>query len=163
MFARITVIGHQAYIVFPITVIGIRRISDQLIDHCRSFGLRPHGKTSYTYIQRGPVKVGSLIVVQESEIVVGYEIIFFVNALISLKSNQERIVVRRPLLGYPTVVVTAVADGEAKITALSPDGRFDSCSVFVGLAADKYDTEEDLAEELKLPDPYVAVRMNRLN
>ena len=49
-------------------------------------------------------------------------------------------------------VVTAVADGEAKITALSPDGRFDSCSVFVGLAADKYDTEEDLAEELKLPD-----------
>lgn len=60
-------------------------------------------------------------------------------------------------------VVTAVADGEAKITALSPDGRFDSCSVFVGLAADKYDTEEDLAEELKLPDPYVAVRMNRLN
>lgn len=60
-------------------------------------------------------------------------------------------------------VVTAVADGEAKITALSPDGRFDSCSVFVGLAADKYDTEEDLAEELKLPDPYVAVRMNRLS
>ena len=59
--------------------------------------------------------------------------------------------------------VTAVADGEAKITALSPDGRFDSCSVFVGLAADKYDTEEDLAEELKLPDPYVAVRMNRLS
>ena len=56
-----------------------------------------------------------------------------------------------------------VADGEAKITALSPDGRFDSCSVFVGLAADKYDTEEDLAEELKLPDPYVAVRMNRLS
>jgi hypothetical protein len=33
----------------------------------------------------------------------------------------------------------------------------------VGLAADKYDTEEDLAEELKLPDPYVAVRMNRLS
>ena len=32
-------------------------------------------------------------------------------------------------------VVTAVADGEAKITALSPDGRFDSCSIFVGLAA----------------------------
>ena len=60
-------------------------------------------------------------------------------------------------------VVTAVADGEAKITALSPDGRFDSCSVFVGLAADKYDSEEDLAEELKLPDPYVAVRMNRLS
>ncbi len=60
-------------------------------------------------------------------------------------------------------VVTAVADGEAKITALSPDGRFDSCSVFVGLAADKYDKEEDLAEELKLPDPYVAVRMNRLS
>ena len=60
-------------------------------------------------------------------------------------------------------VVTAVADGEAKITALSPDGRFDSCSVFVGLAADKYDNEEDLAEELKLPDPYVAVRMNRLS
>ena len=60
-------------------------------------------------------------------------------------------------------VVTAVADGEAKITALSPDGRFDSCSVFVCLAADKYDTEEDLAEELKLPDPYVAVRMNRLS
>ena len=60
-------------------------------------------------------------------------------------------------------VVTAVADGEAKITALSPDGRFDSCSIFVGLAADKYDTEEDLAEELKLPDPYVAVRMNRLS
>ena len=110
MFARITVIGHQAYIVFPITVIGIRRISDQLIDHCRSFGLRPHGKTSYTYIQRGPVKVGSLIVVQKSEIVVGYEIIFFVNALISLKSNQERIVVRRPLLSYPTVVVTSVAE-----------------------------------------------------
>ena len=60
-------------------------------------------------------------------------------------------------------VVTAVADGEAKITALSPDGRFDSCSVFVGLAADKYDSEEDLADELKLPDPYVAVRMNRLS
>lgn len=60
-------------------------------------------------------------------------------------------------------VVTAVADGEAKITALSPDGRFDSCSIFVGLAADKYSSEEDLAEELKLPNPYVAVRMNRLS
>ena len=35
----------------------------------------------------------------------------------------------------PNGVVTAVADGEAKITALSPDGRFDSCSIFVGLAA----------------------------
>jgi len=33
----------------------------------------------------------------------------------------------------------------------------------VGLAADKYSSEEDLAEELKLPDPYVAVRMNRLS
>ena len=27
----------------------------------------------------------------------------------------------------------------------------------------KYDTEEDLADELKLPDPYVAVRLNRLS
>ena len=55
-------------------------------------------------------------------------------------------------------VVTAVADGEAKITALSPDGRFDSCSVFVGLAADKYDTEEALAEELKEEAPHCIVR-----
>ena len=60
-------------------------------------------------------------------------------------------------------VVTAVADGEAKITALSPEGQFDSCSVFVGIAADKYDSEEALSEELKLPDPYVAVRLNRLS
>lgn len=60
-------------------------------------------------------------------------------------------------------VVTAVADGEAKITALSPEGQFASCSVFVGIAADKYDSEEDLADELKLPDPYVAVRLNRLS
>ena len=60
-------------------------------------------------------------------------------------------------------VVTAIADGEAKITALSPEGRFDTCSVLVGIAADKYATEEDLADELKLPDPYVAVRLNRLN
>ena len=55
-------------------------------------------------------------------------------------------------------VVTAVADGEAKITALSPSGRYAVCSVVVGLAGDKYDTEE-----LKLPDPYVAVRLNRLS
>jgi len=60
-------------------------------------------------------------------------------------------------------VVTAVADGEAKITALSPEGQFASCSVAVGIAADKYDSEEDLSEELKLPDPYVAVRFNRLS
>lgn len=60
-------------------------------------------------------------------------------------------------------VVTAVADGEAKITALSPEGRFDTCSVLVGIAADKYASEEDLADELKLPDPYVAVRLNRLS
>ena len=60
-------------------------------------------------------------------------------------------------------VVTAVADGEAKITALSPSGRYAVCSVVVGLAGDKYDTEEDLADELKLPDPYVAVRLNRLS
>ena len=60
-------------------------------------------------------------------------------------------------------VVTAVADGEAKITALSPEGKFASCSVFVGIAADKYDSEEALSEELKLPDPYVAVRLNRLS
>ena len=60
-------------------------------------------------------------------------------------------------------VVTAIADGEAKITALSPEGRFDTCSVLVGIAADKYATEEDLADELKLPDPSVAVRLNRLN
>ena len=57
----------------------------------------------------------------------------------------------------------AVADGEAKITALSPSGRYAVCSVVVGLAGDKYDTEEDLADELKLPDPYVAVRLNRLS
>ena len=60
-------------------------------------------------------------------------------------------------------VVTAVADGEAKITALSPSGRSAACTVVVGLAGDKYATEEDLADELKLPDPYVAVRLNRLN
>ena len=60
-------------------------------------------------------------------------------------------------------VVTAVADGEAKITALSPSGRYAVCSVVAGLAGDKYDTEEDLADELKLPDPYVAVRLNRLS
>lgn len=59
-------------------------------------------------------------------------------------------------------VVTAVADGEAKITALSPTGQFDTCSVVVGLAGDKYATEEDLADELKLPDPYVAVRLNKM-
>lgn len=58
-------------------------------------------------------------------------------------------------------VVTAVADGEAKITALSPEGRFDTCSVLVGIAAEKYASEEDLADELELPDPYVAVRLNR--
>ncbi len=60
-------------------------------------------------------------------------------------------------------VVTAVADGEAKITALSPEGQFASCSVFVGIAADKYDSEEELSDELKLPDPHVAVRLNRLS
>ena len=59
-------------------------------------------------------------------------------------------------------VVTAIADGEAKITALSPTGRFDVCSVVVGMAADKYESEADLADELKLPDPYVAVRLNKL-
>lgn len=63
----------------------------------------------------------------------------------------------------PNGVVTAVADGEAKITALSPEGRFDTCSVLVGIAAEKYASEEDLADELKLPDPYVAVRLNRLS
>ena len=59
-------------------------------------------------------------------------------------------------------VVTAVADGETKIMALSPSGKYDTCCVVVGLAGDKYVTEEDLADELKLPDPYVAVRLNRL-
>ena len=63
----------------------------------------------------------------------------------------------------PNGVVTAVADGEAKITALSPEGRFDTCSVLVGIAAEKYASEEDLADELKLPDPYVAVRLYRLS
>ena len=63
----------------------------------------------------------------------------------------------------PNGVVTAVADGEAKITALSPEGRFDTCSVLVGIAAEKYASEEDLADELNLPDPYVAVRLNRLS
>ena len=58
-------------------------------------------------------------------------------------------------------VVTAVADGEAKITALSPTGRFDVCSVVVGMAADKYESEADLADELKLPDPYLTIRLNR--
>ena len=56
-------------------------------------------------------------------------------------------------------VVTAIADGEAKVTALSPAGRFDVCSVVVGMAAEKYESEADLADELKLPDPYVAVRL----
>ena len=60
-------------------------------------------------------------------------------------------------------VVTAVADGEAKITALSPEGKFDTCVVMVGMAADKYNTEEDLADELKLPNPYIAIRLNRWN
>ena len=59
-------------------------------------------------------------------------------------------------------VVTAIADGEAKVTALSPAGRFDVCSVVVGMAAEKYESEADLADELKLPDPYVAVRLNKL-
>ena len=59
-------------------------------------------------------------------------------------------------------VVTVDADGEAKVTALSPAGRFDVCSVVVGMAAEKYESEADLADELKLPDPYVAVRLNKL-
>ena len=59
-------------------------------------------------------------------------------------------------------VVPAIADGEAKVTALSPAGRFDVCSVVVGMAAEKYESEADLADELKLPDPYVAVRLNKL-
>ena len=61
-----------------------------------------------------------------------------------------------------TNLVTAIADGEAKVTALSPAGRFDVCSVVVGMAAEKYESEADLADELKLPDPYVAVRLNKL-
>ena len=46
--------------------------------------------------------------------------------------------------------------------SLSPAGRFDVCSVVVGMAAEKYESEADLADELKLPDPYVAVRLNKL-
>ena len=38
-----------------------------------------------------------------------------------------------------------------------------SVELLVGIAAEKYASEEDLADELKLPDPYVAVRLNRLN
>ena len=41
-------------------------------------------------------------------------------------------------------MVTAVADGEAKVTALSPAGRFDVCSVVVGMAAEKYESEATL-------------------
>ena len=41
-------------------------------------------------------------------------------------------------------VVTAIADGEAKVTALSPAGRFDVCSVVVGMAAEKYESEATL-------------------
>ena len=59
-------------------------------------------------------------------------------------------------------VVTAIADGEATVPALSPAGRFDVCSVVAGMAAEKYESEADLADELKLPDPYVAVRLNKL-
>ena len=37
-----------------------------------------------------------------------------------------------------------------------------SVLVVVGMAAEKYESEADLADELKLPDPYVAVRLNKL-
>ena len=57
---------------------------------------------------------------------------------------------------------TRYRTGRAGNTALSPAGRFDVCSVVVGMAAEKYESEADLADELKLPDPYVAVRLNKL-
>lgn len=57
--------------------------------------------------------------------------------------------------------VTAVADGEAKITALSPEGRSDVCSVAVGIVAEKYATEEELSDELKLPNPSAVLRLSR--
>ena len=60
-------------------------------------------------------------------------------------------------------LVTAIADGETTITALTPEGRFDTCTVCVGIVAEKYASEEDAADELELPSPYVAVRLNRLN
>ena len=70
-------------------------------------------------------------------------------------------------IDYPAALALrqmALVQDELPKYLLAPEvSGFDSCSVFVGLAADKYDTEEDLAEELKLPDPYVAVRMNRLS
>ena len=59
-------------------------------------------------------------------------------------------------------VVTAIADGEAKVTALSPADALMCAVSWWGMAAEKYESEADLADELKLPDPYVAVRLNKL-
>ena len=53
--------------------------------------------------------------------------------------------------------------GGGKVPAPLPGGRFRSRRGVGGIAAEKYASEEDLADELKLPDPYVAVRLNRLS
>ena len=46
-------------------------------------------------------------------------------------------------------VVTAVADGEATITALSPEGRSAECKVYVGTSATKKLLDRDLASALR--------------
>lgn len=116
MYACISIIGHQADIVFPISVVGIGGIGDELVDHGRSLGFGAHGKAAYSEIERRPVEVGTLIVVPGSEIVVAHKVVFLVDALIALKRKQERVRgIRGPLLSYPAVVVTAVAE-EQQVT-----------------------------------------------
>ena len=69
---------------------------------------------------------------------------------------------RPPLLGE---VASSVSEDDGEVIQsgdVYKRQRFDVCSVVVGMAAEKYESEADLADELKLPDPYVAVRLNKL-
>ena len=49
----------------------------------------------------------------------------------------------------PGGAVTALADGEATITALSPEGRAAACQVYVGAAAARRQSEQDFPSLLK--------------
>ena len=70
---------------------------------------------------------------------------------------------RDPETMEPAELRAYLADVREELEAMDEDEPEDETSEEFVDWAERHEELEDLADELKLPDPYVAVRLNRLN
>ena len=121
----VTIVTHEHQGVLPVTSIGILHITDGLVDHHLSVGLRRHGETADSHVAHieflTPVtgtKVGALAIIE-----VGVEAVIditvdSVERVLALVSQQEVVRIETPTVGGQHAVIPHTATEEQEIFGL---------------------------------------------